>query len=473
MGQVELGSTLLRIIHFTDAIRHGHIDISKLLLEHGAKHGQGTNFALDLVSAAGNGDLKTVERLIENGISVQSADYDLRTPLHVAIAGRHEAVVRFLLDQGADLNVEDRFGGTPLEEAHRAGVRLGEDPMLELIQKYTKSEGHHSWKSSFSNPFVITFILLEILIGVLFAIFARYGEGATGGAPLTDGYFSVVERYPFYMDVHVMIFIGFGYLMTFLRKYGYTAVGLTFILGALSIQTYLLSTTFWEDILEGHWEPVQINILQLIKGDFAAGAVLISFGALLGKITFTQMMLLSVLEVFFYTLNEAVSIKLAIADIGGSMVIHTFGAFFGLAASYALTPEKAKGNKDNSAIYHSDLFSMIGTIFLWMYWPSFNGALSTGNAQMRCIINTVLSLTASCVFAFIFSQFWRKERAFNMVDIQNATLAGGVAIGSAADMVLHPAFALLVGAVAGTISVLGFSKIQGRCRLGRVIYNIM
>lgn len=50
---------------------------------------------------------------------------------------------------------------------------------------------------------------------------------------------------------------------------------------------------------------------------------------------------------------------------------------------------------------------------------------------------------------------------FNMVDIQNATLAGGVAVGSAADMVIHPAFALFIGALAGTISVLGFSKIQG------------
>lgn len=47
-----------------------------------------------------------------------------------------------------------------------------------------------------------------------------------------------------------------------------------------------------------------------------------------------------------------------------------------------------------------------------------------------------------------------------MVDIQNATLAGGVAMGSAADMAIHPAFALLVGAIAGTISVLGFSLLQ-------------
>lgn len=52
-------------------------------------------------------------------------------------------------------------------------------------------------------------------------------------------------------------------------------------------------------------------------------------------------------------------------------------------------------------------------------------------------------------------------QVFNMIDIQNATLAGGVAAGSAADMVLHPSVALLVGAVSGTVSVFGFSTIQG------------
>jgi len=172
------------------------------------------------------------------------------------------------------------------------------------------------------------------------------------------------------------------------------------------------------------------------------------------------MLLLSIMEVFFYSLNEAVSHKLVIADIGGSMVIHVFGAFFGLAASAVLTPAAARGNKDNAAVYHSDIFSMIGTVFLWIFWPSFNGATSEGNAQHRAVVNTVLSLTSSVVFAFVFSQFWRKERLFCMVDIQNATLAGGVAMGSVADMAIHPAFALLIGAIAGTVSVFGFSILQ-------------
>jgi len=31
-------------------------------------------------------------------------------------------------------------------------------------------------------------------------------------------------------DVSVMIFIGFGYLMTFLRRYGFSALGYTFVI---------------------------------------------------------------------------------------------------------------------------------------------------------------------------------------------------------------------------------------------------
>ena len=47
-----------------------------------------------------------------------------------------------------------------------------------------------------------------------------------------------------------------------------------------------------------------------------------------------------------------------------------------------------------------------------------------------------------------------------MVSIQNATLAGGVAVGSSADLVIQPFGAILIGMAAGFISVFGYVTIQ-------------
>ena len=95
-----------------------------------------------------------------------------------------------------------------------------------------------------------------------------------------------------------------------------------------------------------------------------------------------------------------------------------------------------------------------------MYWPSFNGALATESQQHRVVINTVLALCSCCVTAFLVDALVRPENKFDMVSIQNATLAGGVAVGSSSDLVIQPWGAILIGCVAGIISVTGYVYIQ-------------
>jgi len=47
-----------------------------------------------------------------------------------------------------------------------------------------------------------------------------------------------------------------------------------------------------------------------------------------------------------------------------------------------------------------------------------------------------------------------------MEDIQNATLAGGVAVGSSSDLVISAWGAILIGCIAGAVSCVGFVRIK-------------
>lgn len=82
----------------------------------------------------------------------------------------------------------------------------------------------------------------------------------------------------------------------------------------------------------------------------------------------------------------------------------------------------------------------VGTVFLWLFWPSFNSASLEGDDQQRAIINTLLSIAASCVVAFATSALVTKDNKFDMVHVQNSTLAGGVAIGTAAGILFNSSF---------------------------------
>jgi len=174
-----------------------------------------------------------------------------------------------------------------------------------------------------------------------------------------------------------MVFVGFGFLMVFLKTHCWTSVGFNFFLCAWALQFGILTTHFWHSIFNNKWAKVEINVNSLIAGDFCAGACAITLGAVLGKADLFQCFVLITLECIFYGLNEAIGVRvLKATDLGGSMYIHTFGCYFGIAASYFYNPKRAIIDKEKRGFggYTSQLIAMVGALFLFCYWPSWNAA---------------------------------------------------------------------------------------------------
>ncbi|XP_060905728.1 ammonium transporter Rh type B [Labrus mixtus] len=310
---------------------------------------------------------------------------------------------------------------------------------------------------------VVCFIL-EIILIILFGALVEYDDetdakkwhNETHSDYDNDFYY----RYPSFQDVHVMIFIGFGFLMTFLQRYGFSSVGFNFLIAAFALQWATLMQGFFHGM---HHGKIHIGVESMINADFCTGSVLISFGAVLGKTSPVQLLIMAMFEVTLFAVNEFVLLTiLGVKDAGGSMTIHTFGAYFGLMVTRVLyRPNLDKSKSRNCSVYHSDLFAMIGTIYLWMFWPSFNSAITAhGDDQHRTAMNTYYSLAACTLASYGMSSLTAHDGKLDMVHIQNAALAGGVAVGTAGEMMLTPFGSMIVGFLAGIISVLGFKYLS-------------
>uniref|UniRef100_A0A915MG26 Ammonium transporter AmtB-like domain-containing protein n=1 Tax=Meloidogyne javanica TaxID=6303 RepID=A0A915MG26_MELJA len=118
-----------------------------------------------------------------------------------------------------------------------------------------------------------------------------------------------------------------------------------------------------------------------------------------------------------------------INDAGRSLVVHCFGAYFGLAAAKVCHRQNTMVvDDDESSGHSSELFAML--------------------AKAACTTAT-----------FMLSSLADHLGRFNMAHIQSSSLAGGIAIGAFANVILYPHHAIVVGAAAALISVVGHPKI--------------
>ena len=285
--------------------------------------------------------------------------------------------------------------------------------------------------------------------------------------------------YNFFKDIHLMIFIGFGMLYTILKDHQWSSLALVLFMGVISFEFSFFCYYLWyNSFKENHWKEIEINFNVLSCIDFNSATVLISLGFLIGKITMIQYFLIAIFETFFASLNYSICHYVVEAiDNGGSIYIHTFGSIFGILISVILFCRDSEFSKISNSPhinsdYYSNIFSFIGCLFLWIFFPSFNTAniqhfsdekINEDILRYRGIINTYLSISGSLISTFIISPLFFKEK-LKMKYILNASFVGGIIIGGCCTICSSAWGAMIIGLIGGTICNLSLYYLKPKLR---------
>lgn len=91
---------------------------------------------MELIWSASHGDLDEILRLEAEGVSLNIADYDGRTPLHLATCDGQLEVVKHLISKSVHLSPKDRWGNTPMDDA----IKFKQKEIKGLLEKALRSK---------------------------------------------------------------------------------------------------------------------------------------------------------------------------------------------------------------------------------------------------------------------------------------------------------------------------------------------
>ena len=198
---------------------------------------------------------------------------------------------------------------------------------------------------------------------------------------------------------------------------------------------------------------------------FAATAATIVSGAMAERTEFKAYLIFSiVITVLIYPISGHWTwgggwlSQLGFHDFAGSSIVHSVGAWVGLAGAAIIGPRIGKYKKDgkaNAIPGHNLALGALGVFILWFGWFGFNpgsqlAAAGTDNAVAiaHIAVTTNLAAAAGAITAMLVS--WARYKRPALSISLNGALAGLVAITAGCDAV-DPVGAVLIGIIAGFV----------------------
>ncbi len=204
----------------------------------------------------------------------------------------------------------------------------------------------------------------------------------------------------------------------------------------------------------------------LFQTVFAATAATIVSGAMAERTKFNAYVIFSlVITLIIYPISGHWKWgggwldQLGFLDFAGSTIVHSVGAWVGLAGAITIGPRlgKYKNGKPTAIPGHNLALGALGVFILWFGWFGFNpgsqlGAAGEANtlAIAHIALTTNLSAAAGAVVAVLVA--WSRYKRPSLSLGLNGALAGLVAITAGCDIVT-PGAAVIIGAFAGLILV--------------------
>ncbi|MDD3986541.1 MAG: ammonium transporter [Candidatus Methanomethylophilaceae archaeon] len=250
------------------------------------------------------------------------------------------------------------------------------------------------------------------------------------------------------MDVWFMLMM-VAFLMIFIRKFEW-GTALAVLLSAagsfivyLFIQQFYFGYEVWDQML-------------MIRAVICSITIVIGIGVFLGLCKMWQYLLVGMLFAPAYALIEYFLANdffgLGATDPGGSMLVHMCAAYFGIGVAIALR-EKRSWQEPMHTTTHSVTFVWLGSMILWVLWPSFVTSLLNPGDSTWGMITCYMAGIGSVISAYLVCVICQKK--VNPLIYTYAMLAGPVAIGAPL-LSVGPWGALFIGIVAGALSALCF-----------------